>query len=71
MSAFLAKIPQSKYFVNMIGIIDYKAGNLTSVKRALDHIGIPSMVSSDPAVIAGCDRIIFPGVGTPDRPLRR
>lgn len=47
----------------MIGIIDYDAGNLTSVKRALDHLGIASMVSSDPGEIISCERIIFPGVG--------
>jgi len=47
----------------MIAIIDYKAGNLTSVKRALDYLGIAARVSSDPSVIAACDRIIFPGVG--------
>jgi glutamine amidotransferase len=47
----------------MIAIIDYKAGNLTSVKRALDHLGIPSAISSDPAFIRAADRIIFPGVG--------
>jgi len=47
----------------MIGIVDYKAGNLTSVKRALDYIGIPSVVSADPSALAACERIIFPGVG--------
>ena len=47
----------------MLGIIDYKAGNLTSVKRALDYLGIASVISSDPGEIAACERIIFPGVG--------
>jgi imidazole glycerol-phosphate synthase subunit HisH len=47
----------------MITIVDYKAGNLTSVKRALDHLGIPSQISSDPQVIQSAERIIFPGVG--------
>ncbi|MGC1377848.1 MAG: imidazole glycerol phosphate synthase subunit HisH [Anaerolineales bacterium] len=47
----------------MITIVDYKAGNLTSVKRALDHLGIPSQVSADPQVVRNAERVIFPGVG--------
>ena len=47
----------------MIAIIDYKAGNLTSVKRALDSIGQESVITSDYNQIEGADRIIFPGVG--------
>ena len=47
----------------MITIVDYKAGNLTSVKRALDQIGIPNRISSDPEIIRAAERIIFPGVG--------
>src|SRR3954467_7574317 len=47
----------------MITIVDYKAGNLTSVKRALDHLGIPNRVSGDPDEIVGAERVIFPGVG--------
>ena len=47
----------------MIGIINYDAGNLTSVKRALDYLAIPGIVSSDPEELGSCERIIFPGVG--------
>ena len=47
----------------MITIIDYKAGNLTSVKRALDHLGIESQISADPEIVRRSERIIFPGVG--------
>jgi imidazole glycerol-phosphate synthase subunit HisH len=47
----------------MIAIIDYAAGNLPSVKRALDHLGIDATISADPTVIGRADRIIFPGVG--------
>jgi glutamine amidotransferase len=47
----------------MITIVDYKAGNLTSVKRALDHLGIPAQISKDPEVVLHSERIIFPGVG--------
>jgi glutamine amidotransferase len=47
----------------MIGILDYKAGNLTSVARALHYLGEPCEVTDDPGVLDSCDRIIFPGVG--------
>lgn len=47
----------------MVSIIDYKAGNLTSVRLALEHIGATCEVTSDPAGIAAADRVIFPGVG--------
>jgi len=47
----------------MITILDYKAGNLTSVKRALEHLGIPCQISADPEVVRRAERIIFPGVG--------
>ena len=47
----------------MIAIVDYRAGNLTSVKRAFDHIGAESIVTSDPDVIASAEKIVLPGVG--------
>lgn len=47
----------------MIGIIDYKAGNLTSVERALRSLDEPCIVTGDPAVLDRAERIIFPGVG--------
>ncbi|MDD5167486.1 MAG: imidazole glycerol phosphate synthase subunit HisH [Syntrophales bacterium] len=47
----------------MIGIIDYKAGNLTSVARALQSLAVPCRVTDDPGVLATCERLIFPGVG--------
>ena len=47
----------------MIVLVDYKAGNLTSVQLALAEVGFASVISSDPAVIASAERLIFPGVG--------
>lgn len=44
-------------------IIDYEAGNLTSVQRALRELGCPAQISRDPARIAAAQRVIFPGVG--------
>jgi glutamine amidotransferase len=47
----------------MIAIVDFHAGNLTSVKKALDHIGAESFVTSDPEAIATAEKIVLPGVG--------
>jgi glutamine amidotransferase len=47
----------------MIAIIDYKAGNLTSVKLAFDALGQANTITSDPAVIRAAERVVFPGVG--------
>lgn len=47
----------------MIAIIDYKAGNLTSVARALDNIGYKNRITDDIETILAAERIIFPGVG--------
>ena len=47
----------------MIVIIDYEAGNLTSVKRALDFLGQESIISKDDSRIAVAEKVIFPGVG--------
>jgi glutamine amidotransferase len=47
----------------MIAIIDYKAGNLTSVQRALAFIGQDSVITSSAVEVLAAERIIFPGVG--------
>jgi len=47
----------------VIAIVDYKAGNLTSVQRALEHLGLAGCVTPDPDVVRRAERIIFPGVG--------
>ncbi|MDD4018395.1 MAG: imidazole glycerol phosphate synthase subunit HisH [Kiritimatiellae bacterium] len=47
----------------MIAIIDYKAGNLTSVRLAFGALGCEALVTSDPQAILAADRVVFPGVG--------
>lgn len=47
----------------MIAIADYRAGNLASVKKALDALGAESMVTSDPDFVSRADKIVLPGVG--------
>ncbi len=48
---------------NMIAIVDYGAGNLTSVLRAISFLGFDSVITDKPEEIIKADRIIFPGVG--------
>jgi len=47
----------------MIAIVDYGAGNIGSVKKALEHLHAEAQVTSDPSVIAAAEKIIVPGVG--------
>ena len=47
----------------MIAVVDYEAGNLTSVETALRHLGADFTVTSDPETIIRSDKVIFPGVG--------
>ncbi len=47
----------------MIAVIDYGAGNLFSVKNALDFLGQESVFTRDPAVLEQADGLILPGVG--------
>jgi glutamine amidotransferase len=47
----------------VIAIVDYRAGNLASVKKALDHLREPSCITGDPAVVARAEKVILPGVG--------
>jgi glutamine amidotransferase len=48
----------------MIAIIDYKAGNLTSVARAIRHLGFECRITHQATEIVGADKVIFPGVGS-------
>ena len=47
----------------MIAIIDYNAGNITSVKNALDRLGYESILTSRHDEIMNAEKVIFPGVG--------
>ncbi len=47
----------------MIAIIDYRAGNLRSVERALRHLDLECVITRDSREILKAGRVIFPGVG--------
>lgn len=46
-----------------VAIIDYGAGNLFSVRKAVERLGITSVITDDPNVIMSSEKVIFPGVG--------
>ena len=48
----------------MIGIIDYDAGNIKSVEKALNYLGEETVVTRDPQILLGADKVILPGVGS-------
>jgi glutamine amidotransferase len=47
----------------VIAVIDYKAGNLTSVVKALTYLGAETQVTQDPEVVRTASKIVLPGVG--------
>lgn len=47
----------------LVGVVDYKAGNLTSVRSALSCLNVSFTVSDVPEELRRCDKLIFPGVG--------
>ena len=46
-----------------IAIVDYGAGNLKSVSKALDYLGLTGRITAEPSALAAADGIILPGVG--------
>jgi glutamine amidotransferase len=48
----------------MIAIIDYGAGNIRSIAKALEHVGAEVQVTDDPAIVAHANAVVLPGVGS-------
>ena len=48
---------------DITAIVDYRAGNLTSVRLAFEAIGVETVVTSDADTVRGAARVVFPGVG--------
>lgn len=46
-----------------VAVIDYEMGNLFSVERACEHVGLHPVITSDPSVILAAKGAILPGVG--------
>lgn len=47
----------------MIAIIDYDAGNIMSVKKAVEFLGQEAVITRDPDILLNADKVILPGVG--------
>jgi imidazole glycerol-phosphate synthase subunit HisH len=47
----------------MIAIIDYGMGNLRSVQKGFEKVGVAATVTGDPAVVARASKVVLPGVG--------
>ncbi|MHB9130306.1 MAG: imidazole glycerol phosphate synthase subunit HisH [Armatimonadota bacterium] len=47
----------------MIAVIDYGMGNLRSVVKGFEKVGVAAEVTTDPRVVAGADGVVLPGVG--------
>jgi glutamine amidotransferase len=48
----------------MIAIIDYGAGNIRSIEKALEYVGVQVQVTADPAVVSMAQAVVLPGVGS-------
>ena len=53
-----------------IVIVDYQAGNLRSVQKALEQFGVTPFISSNPDTIRAADALVFPGQGACDSAMR-
>src|SRR6202021_4173478 len=47
----------------MLAVIDYKAGNLTSVVKALKYLGAETLVTQDPGIVRGAAKVVLAGGG--------
>jgi glutamine amidotransferase len=54
-----------------IAILDYGMGNLRSVEKALEHVGVTATISSDPSEVRAADGLILPGVGAFPKAMAR
>jgi glutamine amidotransferase len=54
----------------MIAIVDYRAGNLTSVARALQSLNVPCVITDRADELRRAERVIFPGVGAAGEAMR-
>jgi glutamine amidotransferase len=49
--------------MGFVAVVDYGAGNLASVERAVEYLGHKPVVTDDPARVLEAERVVFPGVG--------
>lgn len=54
-----------------IAVLDYGMGNLRSVEKALEHVGVTATITNDAGEVRGADGLILPGVGAFPRAMGR
>src|SRR5215213_11971235 len=54
-----------------IAILDYGMGNLRSVEKALEHVGVEASITADHAAVRAADGVLLPGVGAFPRAMER
>jgi len=54
-----------------IAILNYGMGNLRSVEKALEHVGVTATITADPEQVRAADGVILPGVGAFPRAMER
>jgi glutamine amidotransferase len=54
-----------------IVVVDYDAGNLRSVQRAMEHVGLRPVVTSDPHAVEHAEALVLPGVGSAQDCMRK
>jgi glutamine amidotransferase len=55
----------------MLAIVDSGGANISSVRFALERLGVQSELTADPAVITAAERVILPGVGSAQEGMKR
>lgn len=55
----------------LVAVVDYGAGNLRSIRRALEAVGATVRVTPEPTVVAAADAVVFPGVGAAGSAMAR
>jgi glutamine amidotransferase len=54
-----------------IAILNYGMGNLRSVEKALEHVGVTATITADPEQVRAADGLVLPGVGAFPRAMER
>ena len=57
------RITRSAQSTTYLAIIDYGMGNLRSVQKAFEHVGMAATITNDPAVVEAAPGVVLPGVG--------
>src|SRR5687768_4907308 len=60
---FLERLRSDEPVMSRVAIIDYQMGNLRSVQKGFERVGVQADIVSDPRQIGPTDKVVLPGVG--------